>query len=96
MYSGYVYIMSNIARTTLYVGVTNDLNKRVWDHKQGTGCEFTSKYKLTVLLYAEEHGTMPDAIKREKRLKAWRREWKWELIKKLNPDLVDLYPTLRG
>ncbi len=96
MYSGYVYIMTNIARTTLYVGVTNDLNQRVWNHKQGKGSEFTSKYKLTVLVYAEEHGTLPDAIEREKQLKNWKREWKWELIKKLNPDLVDLYPTLRG
>ena len=96
MYNGYIYIMSNIARTTLYIGVTNDLSRRVWEHKQGEGSEFTSKYKLTVLLYAEEHPTIPDAIKREKQLKNWRSSWKWDLIKKLNPELKDLYPSLRG
>ena len=96
MYSGYVYIMSNIARTTLYIGVTNDLNRRVWEHREGEGSKFTSKYNLSVLLYAEQCPTMPDAIKREKQLKNWKREWKWDLIKTLNPELIDLYPTLRG
>ena len=95
MYHGYVYIMSNIARTTLYIGVTNDIIRRVWEHKEGKGSNFTSKYKLTVLLYVEECPTLPDAIEREKQLKNWKREWKWELIKTLNPELVDLYPSLR-
>ncbi|WP_350203116.1 GIY-YIG nuclease family protein [Gracilimonas sp.] len=96
MTKAYVYILSNIARTTLYIGVTNNLNRRIWEHKQGEGSEFTAKYKCIILLYAEEHGTISDAIEREKQLKNWKRAWKWELIKTLNPDLADLYPTLRG
>ena len=96
MSSGYAYIMSNIARTTLYVGVTNDLNRGVWEHREGEGSNFTSKYNLCVLLFAEECPTLPDEIKREKQLKNWKREWKWDLIKTLNPELMDLYPTLRG
>jgi putative endonuclease len=96
MNKGYVYILSNIQRTTLYIGVTSNLNQRVWNHKQGEGSKFTSKYKLTILLYAEEFDSISDAIAREKQLKAWRKDWKWELIKKSNPELIDWYPTLRG
>lgn len=95
MSNGYVYILSNIERTTLYIGVTTNLNQRVWNHKQGKGSKFTSKYKLTILLYAEEFESISDAISREKQLKAWRKKWKWELIKKSNPELIDWYPTLR-
>ena len=96
MRGAYVYILSNIGRTALYIGVTTDINRRVWEHKQGKGSSFTTKYKCTILLYAEEHGTISDAIEREKQLKNWRKAWKWDLIKTLNPDLVDLYQTLRG
>ena len=95
MSKGYVYILSNIERTTLYIGVTSNLNQRVWNHRQGEGSKFTKKYKLTILLYAEEFDSISDAITREKQLKAWRRDWKWELIKKSNPELMDWYPTLR-
>ncbi len=95
MSNGYVYILSNIERTTLYIGVTTNLNQRVWNHKQGKGSKFTSKYKLTILLYAEEFESISDAIAREKQLKALRKKWKWELIKKSNPELIDWYPTLR-
>lgn len=96
MTSGYVYIMTNIERTTLYIGVTNDINRRVWQHKQGEGSKFTLKYKLTILLYAEEYLAIADAIAREKQLKRWHKEWKWNLIRKHNPELKDWYPTLRG
>lgn len=96
MSSSYVYILSNIKRTTLYIGVTSNLNRRIWEHRQGIGSEFTAKYKLTILLYAEEHGCISDAIEREKQLKNWRSEWKWDLIRLLNPEFVDLYPSLRG
>jgi putative endonuclease len=96
MGKGYVYILTNIERTTLYIGVTSNLNQRIWDHKQGKGSEFTAKYKLSILLYAEEFDSLSDAIAREKQLKAWRKDWKWELIKKSNPELIDWYPTLRG
>lgn len=96
MRSAYIYILTNIERTTLYIGVTSTLSQRIWQHKHGEGSRFTSKYKLTILIYAEEHGTISDAIEREKQLKQWKRTWKWELIKQLNPELVDLYPTLTG
>ena len=91
-----MYILSNIGRTTLYIGVTSNLNQRIWDHKEGKGSKFTKKYKLTILLYAEEFDSISDAIARKKQLKTWRRNWKWELIKKSNPDLLDWYPSLRG
>lgn len=96
MSKGYIYILSNIERTTLYIGVTSNLNQRVWQHKQGVGSKFTSKYKLTILLYAEEYQSITDPIAREKQLKKWHKEWKWNLIKKENPELIDWYPSLRG
>tara|TARA_R110000868_G_scaffold304437_20_gene565371 strand:+ start:5642 stop:5932 length:291 start_codon:yes stop_codon:yes gene_type:complete len=96
MSKGYVYILSNIERTTLYIGVTSNLPQRIWQHKQGEGSKFTSKYKLTILLYSEEHQSITDAISREKQLKNWNSEWKWNLIKKENPELIDWYPLLRG
>jgi putative endonuclease len=79
-----------------YVGITTDLSRRVWEHKKGKGSTFTSKYNLTILLYAEEHQTIEEAIKREKLVKRWKRKWKMNLIKTINPDLVDLYLTLRA
>jgi len=96
MRKAYVYILTNIERTTIYTGVTSKLNQRIWDHKQGKGSKFTAKYKLTILIYAEEFDSISDAIAREKQLKAWRKKWKWELIQKSNPELIDWYPTLRG
>ncbi len=92
---GYVYILTNIERTTLYIGVTSNIAHRVWQHKSGEGSKFTSKYKLSILVYVEEFDSITDAIAREKQLKAWRKDWKWELIRKSNPELVDWYPTLR-
>jgi putative endonuclease len=82
--------MSNKTRTTLYIGVTNDLERRVREHKNGTGSEFTSKYKLFDLLYYEHISDISTAIQREKQLKNWHREWKLNLIKTLNPEMVDL------
>lgn len=90
MKGGYIYIMSNRNRTTLYIGVTSDLKRRVAEHAEGIGAKFTSKYNLTDLLYYEEFGDVQDAIAREKQLKNWKREWKLNLIKVLNPDLKDL------
>ena len=85
-----VYILSNSHRTVLYVGVTSDLEKRVKEHKAGEGSAFASKYNLTFLLYYEEYEAMQQAIAREKVLKAWKRDWKWNLIKESNPSLKDL------
>jgi len=66
MNKGYVYFLTNYQRTTLYIGVTSDINSRSWKHKQGKGSEFTSKYKLTILVYAEEFDNINDLIAREK------------------------------
>lgn len=89
----YVYILGNI-RPTLYIGVTNDLIRRISEHKRGSVDGFTKKYGLKKLLYFEQYFYIEDAIKREKQLKHWNREWKLELIKKTNPKLRDLYPSI--
>jgi|TARA_R110000772_G_C13062870_1_gene415470 putative endonuclease len=68
----------------------------VWKHKLGEGSLFTSKYKLTILIYAEEYDNISDAIAREKQLKNWHKQWKWNLVKQNNPKLEDWYDTLRG
>ncbi|MEQ9618787.1 MAG: GIY-YIG nuclease family protein [Deltaproteobacteria bacterium] len=86
----YIYIMSNAGLSTLYIGVTNNLERRVLEHKLGIGSDFTKRYKLNRLLYFEEGELIEDAIAREKQLKRWHREWKWNLIKSMNPDLDDL------
>jgi putative endonuclease len=82
--------MSNKNVTTFYIGVTNDLERRVKEHKEGNGSEFTSKYNLTHLLYYETISDIKTAISREKQLKNWHREWKINLIKELNPTMTDL------
>ena len=91
MKGGYVYIMSIINRTTLYIGVTSNLKTRIADHKDGIGSEFTTKYKLTELIYYEEFPDIYQSIDREKQLKNWHKEWKINLIKSVNPDMKDLY-----
>jgi len=88
--NAFVYIMSNKNVTTFYIGVTNDLERRVKEHKEGNGSEFTSKYNLTHLLYYETISDIKTAISREKQLKNWHREWKINLIKELNPTMTDL------
>jgi len=90
MKKSYVYIVSNKNRTTLYIGVTSNLTNRVNSHSEGKGSDFTKRYNLTDLLYFEEFDDIREAIAREKQLKNWRREWKFNLIKKVNPDLKDL------
>lgn len=90
MKEGFVYIMSNKNRTTIYIGVTNNLEERLRDHKKGVGSVFTSKYNLTDLIYFERIMGMQNAIDREKQLKRRHKDWKWELIKKENPKLDDL------
>jgi putative endonuclease len=86
---GFVYIMSNKNRTTLYIGVTNDLEVRVLQHKAGLSA-FTKKYNLFDLIYFERILGMQDAIAREKQLKNWHKDWKWNLVKEYNPELLDL------
>lgn len=88
--SFYTYIITNKHNTTLYIGVTNDLFRRMYDHKTGLNKGFSKKYKLKKLVYYEEYSDVRDAIAREKQLKNWHREWKYNLIKKDNPSFKDL------
>ena len=89
---GWVYILSNKYRTVLYIGVTNDLIKRVDEHRNGKDRKsFTFRYNCFDLIYYECFGRIDEAIAREKRLKEWKREWKLNLIKKKNEELRDLY-----
>ena len=85
----YVYIMSNVSRT-LYVGVTNDLLRRVYEHKQTLSHGFTSKYNLTLLVYFEATPDILAAIAREKQIKGWLRAKKVSLIESVNPEWLDL------
>ncbi|GLB48695.1 GIY-YIG nuclease family protein [Neptunitalea lumnitzerae] len=87
MKTSYVYIITNKYRTTLYVGVTSNLNERISKHINGIGSKFSSKYTLTDLIYYEEFTNIKLAIAREKQLKNWRRDWKVNLIKKQNPKM---------
>ena len=89
----YVYILGN-SRPTLYIGVTNNLVRRVWEHKKGLVDGFTKKYGLKKLLYFEQFSYVEDAIRREKQLKHWNRKWKLDLIKKTNPEFRDLYASI--
>ncbi len=88
------YIMTNPCQSVLYIGVTSDLTKRAYEHKYHVIDGFTKKYNCKHLVYYELHDTAEHAIKREKRLKEWQRQWKIELIESLNPDWRDLYDTL--
>ena len=90
MNQGYVYIVSNKNRTTLYIGVTNDIERRIAEHKSGVGSVFTKRYNLTDLMYYEHHKYITDAIAREKVLKKWKRAWKDDLIKTMNETQADL------
>lgn len=89
-YGGYVYIMSNKTRTVFYTGVTSDLHTRVYQHRNGQGSKFTRKYRCYDLIYYEIFDGIEAAIAREKQLKKWKRQWKLDLIKKINPTLRDL------
>lgn len=82
--------MTNADNNVLYIGVTDNLERRVWEHKNGEGGVFTKKYKCVKLVYYEDYNTMKAAIKREKNLKDWKRHWKDELIHKDNPDMKDI------
>lgn len=83
--SYWVYIITNKKNGTLYIGVTNDLVRRLDEHREGNGSEFANKYGLTRLVYCEEYFTSLDAISREKQLKNWKRQWKIDLIEETNP-----------
>ena len=94
MKSHYVYILANKRNGTLYTGVTNDLTKRAYEHKNNLIEGFTKKYHVHRLVYYEETKDVYSALTREKRLKKWKRNWKLDLIEKVNPDWEDLYYQL--
>ena len=89
-----VYILASGKNKTLYVGVTSDLVKRVWEHKNDMSEGFTKRYGIHQLVCYELHQTMESAIQREKRVKGWKRAWKIKLIEKSNPEWRDLYQTI--
>ncbi len=89
-----VYILASEKNGTLYIGVTNDIARRTWEHKSDAVDGFTKSYGVHRLVYAEFHETMPDAIQREKQLKKWRRDWKFDLIEQQNPGWRDLFEDL--
>ena len=90
----YIYILTNRLRGTLYIGVTNNLLRRVWEHRQRVVPGFTQKYRLRRLVYFEHCTDFATAIEREKKLKRWRRQWKLDLIEGENPKWHDLYPEI--
>ena len=91
-----VYILASGWDGTLYVGVTSDLIKRVWEHKNDMIEGFTKTYRVHSLVWFEQHESMESAILREKAIKEWKRAWKVELIEESNPKWQDLYDTLLG
>ena len=88
--SYYVYILTNKINTVFYIGVTDDLKRRLYEHKKELVEGFTKKYKLKKLVYFEEYQDVKESIKREKQLKNWRRDWKINLIKNKNLSFKDL------
>jgi putative endonuclease len=89
-----VYILASKRNGTLYIGVTRDLQKRAWEHKDDAVEGFTKQYGVHRLVYYELHGDMLSAITREKQMKKWNRVWKLELIEKQNPDWKDLWDAI--
>jgi putative endonuclease len=89
-----VYILASKKNGTVYIGVTSDLVKRLWEHKNKMVEGFTKRYSVHQLVWYELHESMASAIEREKRLKEWRRVWKLKLIESTNPDWQDLYGTI--
>jgi putative endonuclease len=92
----HTYILASQRNGTLYVGVTSDLVKRIYEHKSKSIEGFTSKYNVTMLVHFEEFNDISLAIQREKRLKEWPRKWKLNLIERENPDWKDLYEQIIG
>lgn len=92
--SYWVYILASQIGGTLYVGITNDLVRRVYQHRLQLPQSFTGRYGVTRLVYFEQYDDPENAIRREKRLKKWTRAWKVQLIEKENPNWDDLYPKI--
>jgi len=91
-----VYIVARRKHGTLYIAVTNDIARRVWEHRQALGSRFVKRYRVTRLVYVETHEDIEHAIQREKTMKEWPRAWKIRLIERNNPEWEDLYDRLNG
>lgn len=94
MYGGYIYFMTNVSNKVLYIGVTSDLKRRIAEHKEGSASAFTRKYHCCKLVYFECFSDIEQAIAREKQLKHFKREWKDELIQRVNPEWIDLFDNM--
>ena len=94
MTPGYVYIMASRLNGTIYTGVTSDLARRAYQHRNGLLGDFTARYGCKLLVWFEAHEDLQDARARELQIKKWKRDWKLELIERANPDWTDLYPAL--
>jgi putative endonuclease len=94
MQGGWVYIMTNKPRGTLYIGVTGDLARRAWEHREGVVEGFTKRYQLKRLVFVERYEDIQTAIQREKTMKHWPRAWKIKVVTAQNPDWDDLYASL--
>ena len=90
----YVYILASKRNGTLYTGSTDDLSRRIWEHREKIRKGFTSRYDVNRLVWFEPHETRESALTREKQIKKWNRAWKVRLIEETNPDWNDLYETL--
>ncbi len=90
----YVYLLASRRNGTLYIGVTSNLIKRIWEHKNNVVEGFTKRYRVHALVWYELHSTMESAISREKAMKEWKRRWKLDLIERENPQWNDLYKDL--
>ncbi|WP_309661865.1 GIY-YIG nuclease family protein [Sphingomonas sp.] len=94
MKAGYVYLMASRRNGTLYIGVTSDLPKRVWEHRNGLVAGFTRKYGCKLLVWYEAYDDLEQARYRELQMKKWKRLWKLSAIEAMNPEWQDFYPTL--
>ena len=94
MKESYVYILASKYNGTLYIGMTSDLVKRIWEHQTKFVSGFTAQYNVTKLVYYEIFNDIQLAAAREKRLKEWKRQWKIDLVQKMNPDWQDLYHNI--
>jgi putative endonuclease len=92
----WVYLMASRRNGTLYVGVTNHLGRRIWEHKNGHGSIFAAEHGVKGLVWYESHRDINEAIRREKQIKKWQRRWKLELIEAMNPNWRDLYEELNN
>lgn len=94
MKSYWLYILASRPRGTLYVGMTNDLIRRDYEHREGLAESFTQEHRVKMLVYFEQHATAIAAIQREKNIKHWSRKWKIDLIRSVNPDWHDLWQDI--